>query len=145
MVLQFNLPDDDFYKFLVGAWKRNLEWREFGGTYAHVRTSNTVVLIEEYQRLDTTPAKNNDVYLEWQYSGDTCHGQFMDKTSVAILNFFIRSSTVTATYRIMDADTIAVCITEVDERHKPTIQYGNMYRIDTKLYAPDAPSQQQPS
>jgi hypothetical protein len=101
----------------------------------------------------------------------------MDKTSVAILNFFIRSSTVTATYRIMDADStsflprfaglvvallgecrlstscstsdvsaaIAVCITEVDERHKPTIQYGNMYRIDTKLYAPDAPSQQQPS
>ncbi len=29
----------------------------------------------------------------------------MDKTSVAILNFFIRSSTVTATYRIMDADS----------------------------------------
>ena len=91
IVLQFNLPDDDFYKFLVGSWKRNLgtppslvvtittpvvplwrprsppclsstraEWREFGGTYAHVRTSNTVVLIEEYQRLDTTPGVRYD-------------------------------------------------------------------------------------
>jgi len=169
---KFDLPDDDFYKFMVGAWKRNLEWREFGGTYPHVRTSNTVVLIEEYQRLDTTPgvrylkwsfgksldkqdlqfgyimkfepkAKNNDVYLEWQYSGDLCHGQYMDKNSVAILNFFIRNSTVTATYRIIDNDTIAVCITEVDERHKPTIQYGNMYRIDAKLYA-DGPPPQQP-
>lgn len=28
-----------------GSWKRNLEWREFGNQYQHLRTSNTVVLV----------------------------------------------------------------------------------------------------
>ena len=24
-------PPSDFFKYLLGKWKRNLEWREFGG------------------------------------------------------------------------------------------------------------------
>jgi hypothetical protein len=166
---RYQLPDNDLYRFLIGAWKRNLEWREYGGSFPYVRTSSTVVLIEEYQRIDNTPgvrhlkwsfgrslekadlqfgyimkfdpkAKNNDVALEWQYTGDLCHGQYIDKSSVVILNFFIRSSTILATYRIIDADTIAVCITEIDEKQKPTIQYGNMYRLDASLYTNSSPS-----
>ncbi len=31
---------------------------------------------------------------------------------------------------------MALCITEVDEKQRPTIQYGNMYRLDPKLYIP---------
>ena len=37
---------------------------------------------------------------------------------------------MTITYRVMDPDTMAVCIVEVDEKHTPTIQYGNMCRLD---------------
>jgi hypothetical protein len=29
---------------------------------------------------------------------------------------------------------MAVCIIEVDEKQVPTLQYGNMYRIDPSLY-----------
>jgi hypothetical protein len=32
---------------LKGYWKRNLEWRHFGGSFKHLRSTNNVVLIEE--------------------------------------------------------------------------------------------------
>ena len=35
----------DIYKYLVGAWKRNLEWREFGHEFAHLRESNSIVVV----------------------------------------------------------------------------------------------------
>ena len=35
----------DFAEYLRGVWKRNLEWRHFGGSYEHVRTSSTVVAV----------------------------------------------------------------------------------------------------
>ncbi|KAL6055471.1 SKICH domain-containing protein [Balamuthia mandrillaris] len=65
----YSVPDHDFYHFLLGAWKRNLEWREFGGTFPHVRTSNTVVLIEEFHRLDSEPSTR---YLKWSF-GKSLH------------------------------------------------------------------------
>eukprot|EP00656_Telonema_subtile_P000373 TRINITY_DN10171_c0_g1_i1.p1 TRINITY_DN10171_c0_g1~~TRINITY_DN10171_c0_g1_i1.p1 ORF type:complete len:111 (+),score=18.10 TRINITY_DN10171_c0_g1_i1:111-443(+) len=37
-----------FDRYLVGAWKRTLQWREFGGSFAHLRTSNTIVVIDEH-------------------------------------------------------------------------------------------------
>ena len=46
----YAVPNDDFGRYLVGTWKRNLEWREFGGRFQHLRTSNTVVCIEEAER-----------------------------------------------------------------------------------------------
>ena len=50
-------------------------------------------------------------------------------------------SSVTITYRIIDPDTMAVCIIEVDTKHTPTIQYGHMVRIDrTYLDALEAAS-----
>ena len=36
----------DFYKYLQGYWKRNLQWREFGGGFRHLQSSNTLVCIE---------------------------------------------------------------------------------------------------
>lgn len=29
---------------------------------------------------------------------------------------------------------MAICIVDVDNHHSPTIQYGNMYRIDPTAY-----------
>ncbi|CAM9131215.1 unnamed protein product, partial [Laminaria digitata] len=34
----YSPPDDDIALYLVGVWKRNLEWREFGPGFQHLRT-----------------------------------------------------------------------------------------------------------
>ena len=52
-----------------------------------------------------------------------CHGNFQSGSKVATLNFLMRTSTVTVTFRVMDADTLAICIVEVDAKHTPSIQY----------------------
>lgn len=36
--LRYRVPGDDISGYLLGAWKRNLEWREFGPGFQHVRT-----------------------------------------------------------------------------------------------------------
>lgn len=36
--LRYRVPDDDVCGYLVGTWKRGLEWREFGPGFQHVRT-----------------------------------------------------------------------------------------------------------
>eukprot|EP01111_Echinosteliopsis_oligospora_P012926 TRINITY_DN450_c0_g1_i1.p1 TRINITY_DN450_c0_g1~~TRINITY_DN450_c0_g1_i1.p1 ORF type:complete len:224 (-),score=62.36 TRINITY_DN450_c0_g1_i1:8-679(-) len=159
---KFKIPDNDFFTYLLGSWKRNLEWRELGGAFQHLRTSNTIVLIEEYQKIEGDGTrhlkwsfgktiskselhfgyimkfvnfpKNQETYLEWVYTGTVCHGKFMPASNVAILNFFQAHSTVLVVYRVVDADTMAVCIIEIDEKQSPTLQYGNMYRIDPSLY-----------
>ncbi|CAM9852335.1 unnamed protein product, partial [Hapterophycus canaliculatus] len=46
MQLRYRLPNDDICGFLLGSWKRSLEWREFGPSFQHVRTSNSLVAIE---------------------------------------------------------------------------------------------------
>lgn len=87
------------------------------------------------------------------YTGTVCHGKFIPASGVAILNFFQSHSTVLVVQRVVDADSIylfitcmflsfyffdveamAVCIIEIDEKQIPTLQYGNMYRIDPTLY-----------
>lgn len=45
--VRYELPNGDFCGFLKGFWKRNLEWRHFGGSFKHLRATNNVVLIEE--------------------------------------------------------------------------------------------------
>lgn len=37
----------DFAEYLVGTWKRNLEWRNFGGAFEHMRSSNTIVVVRD--------------------------------------------------------------------------------------------------
>lgn len=45
--VRYEVPHGDFCSFLKGFWKRNLEWRHFGGSFAHLRATNNVVFIEE--------------------------------------------------------------------------------------------------
>lgn len=40
---QIGFQPGDFASYLCGYWKRNLEWRELGGPFTFLRTSNTVV------------------------------------------------------------------------------------------------------
>jgi len=107
--------------------------------------------------------KANEIQLEWQYGGTTCHGRFVPAPNVMVLQFTLKTAVITATYRIVDANStdsfgwrlalrrhlttpaaplsdvrmepvMAVCIVEVEEKKEPTIQYGNMYRLDPASY-----------
>ena len=51
----YTVPGDDFGTYLTGVWKRTLECREFGRTYDHQRTSNSVVVIEEAMGVAAEP------------------------------------------------------------------------------------------
>ena len=152
--------------YLRGTWKRQLEWRHFGGSFEHLKTSNTVVSIEDYHDDERRPTDrgggqssrymrwsfgkttgtlkpyyvmkfipdSQGTFLEWEFGGHRCNGQFQPATSVMMLNFYLKSSSLTYTFRVMDAHTMAICIVEVDGKHTPTIQYGNMCRVDPALY-----------
>jgi len=61
---QFRLSEQELYRFLVGAWKRNLEWREFGNDCQHLRQTNTIVMIEEHQKLDNELGAR---HLKWSF------------------------------------------------------------------------------
>ncbi|CAH0517671.1 unnamed protein product [Peronospora belbahrii] len=160
-VMRFNVPNGDFCAYLKGYWKRNLEWRHFGTSFKHLRSTNNVVLIEEdldaarqpntqflrwsfgrtHKKEDLASAytvqfipNEQGTFMEWSFEGVTCHGVFKPEASVAILNFCLQESMVTITYRVLDVNTMAVCIVDVDSEHTPTIQYGNMYRINPAKY-----------
>jgi len=81
---------------------------------------------------------SNEITIQWQYNGQSCSGVYQSQTGTAVFNFHLKSSTVVITYRILDQDTMAVCIVEVDEQHTPTVQLGNMCRIKANLYAEGA-------
>jgi len=155
----------DICDFFIGTWKRNLKWQHFGGSYSSLRTTNTVVAIEEYFSFVKEPGvrylkwsfgrnlekkelrfgyvmkffqkkeSSSEVIIQWQYNGQACSGVYQSQTGTAVFNFHLKSSTVVITYRILDQDTMAVCIVEVDEQHTPTVQLGNMCRIKANLYA----------
>eukprot|EP00466_Bigelowiella_natans_P017963 jgi/Bigna1/88324/estExt_fgenesh1_pg.C_300156 len=158
--------------YLTGCWKRNLEWRQFGGNFKRLRGTNAIVVIEEYissvkedgtrylkwsfgrglkpvdlrfgyvmkfnaglENSDDENKKADSTAIEWQYCGHLCSGVFQQNTKVYVLNFHLKTSTVVITYRILDKNKMAVCIVEVDGRHTPTVQMGNMYRLDPNMYS----------
>jgi hypothetical protein len=203
--------------FLLGAWKRNLEWRSFSGAFPVVRTTNTVVVVDEYHSSVAEPGVRylkwcfgktldkhelrfgyvmkvrrshyqhyqhripqhcteqhstaslrlcssltasdslclclqfrrdpksvdpaDETVVEWQYNGHACSGVYQPATAAAVFNFHLKSSTVVITYRLLSAHTMAVCIVELDEQHTPTVQLGNMLRIDPALYQTPAHTQ----
>jgi|TARA_B110000208_G_C11597009_1_gene368528 hypothetical protein len=157
---QYVIPNGDLITYLQGTWKRSLEWRHFGGGYQHLRTSNTIISIEEHVQEEgdidesrlmkwcfgsSLGPEVNDMafgylmkfipdtrgtFMDWEHSGVRCHGHFDPTTGVATLNFNLKDSTVTATYRLMDENTMAVALIEVGQTLVPTIQYGNMYRVN---------------
>lgn len=59
--------------------------------------------------------------------GHVCHGWFLPRIAVATLNFRLPERSYTITYRVVDEDTMAVSIVEV-ESQKAVIQYGHMCR-----------------
>lgn len=95
--------------------------------------------------------QKKETFLEWQYSGTLCKGTFFPSTQVCVMHFILRNSMVTVTYRIVDEDStfffsscidtdgvkpaMAICIVEIDDKQQPTIQYGNMHRIDPNAYS----------
>ena len=42
---------------------------------------------------------------------------------------------INVVYRVVHEDVMGVVITEVDGENDPTLQYGNMYRLDEEMYA----------
>jgi hypothetical protein len=62
--MHLHVPPERFSDYLVGVWKRNLEWREFGGSFQHLRTSNSVVLIEEDKNSLAEPQSR---FLSWSF------------------------------------------------------------------------------
>jgi hypothetical protein len=93
-------------------------------------------------RTDPNAPRGSNVQtsFEWQYNGHPCVGTYQPITSATVLNFHLKSSTVVITYRILDQHTMAVCIVEITEQHVPTIQIGNMCRINPDLYNAEAAS-----
>ena len=70
--------------------------------------------------------------MQWEYAGSQCTGTYQASIKTAVLHLSMPASSVTITYRVLDANTMAVCIVEVDTAHTPTIQYGHMNRIERK-------------
>jgi len=163
--LPHEIPEQDFFKYFKGTWKRNLEWIEFGRSFSHFSNSNSIIKMDEcevlgapknirygnwyfgpsldqlqftYRMKFDSNKENNDngeTSLNWDYQGCRCDGKFFPNTGVVVLNFFLDSSVVTATYRIIDAHSMAVCTCEVIRGRPPVVQYGNLYRLDSNLYS----------
>ena len=124
-----HVPSDRFSDYITGTWKRNLEWREFGGSFRHLRTSNSVVMIEEdknslagpssrfltwrfgkslepndtvlaYSMHCQVAATGSSVRMEWTQDGSSCHGAFDPESGVASLYF----PSLTITYRLIGPD-----------------------------------------
>lgn len=56
----------------------------------------------------TSADPSGDARLEWEYVGNMCAGTYVSSTSVAVLQFFQKTSTVLVTYRILDANSLPV-------------------------------------
>lgn len=73
--------------------------------------------------------------LEWQFSGEQCSGWYHMKTHTLTLNFILKSTATTFTYRLIDENTMSLSCVEVDDDHTPTVQFGQMCRLNLKKYA----------
>jgi hypothetical protein len=72
--MHFHVPAESFCDYLLGVWKRNLEWREFGGSFQHLRTSNSVVLIENDLNGVAEPQSQ---FLSWSFGKSLDPGDAM--------------------------------------------------------------------
>eukprot|EP00300_Choanocystis_sp_HF-7_P033026 c4514_g1_i1.p6 GENE.c4514_g1_i1~~c4514_g1_i1.p6 ORF type:complete len:128 (+),score=20.15 c4514_g1_i1:296-679(+) len=104
-----------------GPADRLLRW-VFAKTKGDVATSHSYVM--QVARIGST----RDSSMDWELSGVRCSGRFVAKNLTAACNSLLPTSTISTTYRVQDANTIAVCVVEVDERAEPKLQYGLMVR-----------------
>ena len=57
----------------------------------------------------TNPSDSSgDARLEWDYVGNKCSGAYISATSIAVLNFLQKKSTVLLTYRILDSESLSI-------------------------------------
>mmetsp|Transcript_38853 Transcript_38853/g.97908 ORF Transcript_38853/g.97908 Transcript_38853/m.97908 type:complete len:237 (+) Transcript_38853:329-1039(+) len=161
---RFELDEGGICNYLSGVWKRSVEWRDFGQNYGFIKCTNTFIHMDKYQHpMRTDPGirhmkwnfagsihrkdilysyiikfaykpHTRDEVLEWKYSGQDCTGIYNASSSSLVTNYFLERSTMTVTYYIMDKDSMAVCCTEVDNLKRPTVQFGNMFRLNLELY-----------
>ena len=156
-------PAVDICSFLCGAWKRNLEWRHFGGAFQPIHATNTVVVINSAEDAETADESKfldwsftlkqsvdeerlvfgyrmklipdqNGTYMEWMHQGCRCHGSYRPSSSLISLNFLMKGATISVSYFMQSPDNMAVCVVETSSSKMATIQYGNMVRIRHENY-----------
>ena len=81
-----------------------------------------------------TVADGGETSMEWEVDGHRCSARFWPDSQLAKFEFLLGTCTIFVTYRVMQAHMMAVCIVEVDAGLPPTIQFGNMMRIDASRY-----------
>ena len=136
--------------FLKGTWKRTLTWHGFGGDYACQRVTNSVIKINAVPDALAEPGTS---FLRWTFgegrgegsftiqfvpSGNRCvlisqdseadGGVYKAQLGIMTIKFAGDHSEATVTYRILDADTLAVCVVQADADGNSTVQLGNMTR-----------------
>ena len=47
---RYKLESTQLHGYLQGVWRRNLEWRSFGGSYQHLQATNSVVVIDSVKK-----------------------------------------------------------------------------------------------
>jgi len=157
-------PVTDLYAYLQGCWCRNLEWREFGGGFRHLHSSNTLVVIEAVGEGEGEPqpegtrllrwsfgkslaredlheayvmklsSTDGETSMEWEVDGHRCSARFWPASQLANFEFLLGTCTIFVTYRLMQAHMMAINLVEVDAGLPPTVQFGNMMRIDAQKY-----------
>jgi hypothetical protein len=73
---RFTLKSNDLHSYLQGVWKRNLEWRSFGGAYQHIQATNAVVVIDNVRNNSSSSSGSNGInnndegpsYLDWSFT-----------------------------------------------------------------------------
>lgn len=214
LTIQIQMSTD----YLCGIWKRTLTWRSFGEPYAPLRTTNLLIIIEEFnadkkngterylkwsfaksmptatadsngkradnkgnedirfgyimrcvetngnslvaEDEDTTVKENegqisdhnatirpttstsiaslNGVHtnsrFEWQMHGSNCSGMYNCQTHTLLFYFPLNDCTAVHTLRIVDQNTISVCIAEHPLNEMASIQLGTMQRMDLQTY-----------
>ena len=136
--------------FLKGTWKRTLAWHGFGGDFACQRVTNSVIKISAVQDALAEPGTT---FLRWTFGegrgegsftiqflpsgtqcvlvsqdGETDGGVYKAPLGLMTVRFAGDHSEATVTYRILDADTLAVCVVQADAEGNSTVQLGNMTR-----------------
>ncbi len=156
----------DLSEFLVGSWSRTLHHQGFGENFPSIRSSHTVIKIENYSSAHPEPrtkflkwsfgksqaeeemkfgfvmklisgekaSEADETRIEWQFNGAPCSGVYQPVTAALILNFHLGSLTAVNSFRILNENSIAVAIVEIpetsDRERQPTVQLGNMKRIE---------------
>lgn len=106
-VEEYNPPENVSCKFLRWSFGKSLKRTD-------MRFGYEMKVIQNQQ----------DAQLECKYTGAVCKGQYLSSTSVIILNFFLKSSMVTVTYRIVDENSK---LTMVNLLLTIVKSYGSLY------------------